>query len=93
MIEDKVLSFPTLYIVNRRNPYLRQGAFVRWFEDGYEECVVDSPNGKLELLGYRGPVFPHSTLAPFLLAVQNSGLDAGAARQDRRRMMRQEGAE
>lgn len=83
--EDRTLPIPSLYFVVAPNPYLKRGKWVRRFDDGYEECIVDSPNGRMQIVGYRGPVFPHSTLGPYLMAVKAQGLDWGAERQDRRR--------
>lgn len=85
--DPRILSFPSLYVVRHRNPFLPCGRFVKRFDDGYEECVVDSPGGRLRVLGYRGPVFPHRTLGPFLMAVRTTGADLGSERVDRRRKM------
>jgi len=80
-------AFPTVYIVHKKNPFVKQGKFVRWFQEGYEECVVESPKGKLKIIGYTGLVIAHSDLDPFITAIKRRGLDRGAARQDRRRTM------
>jgi len=89
--EKPKLEVPSLYIVDRKNPYVKMGQYVRRFTDGYEECIVDSPNGRLRIVGYTGPVWPHSVLGPFLMAIKRYGLDRGSERMDRRRMMEQVG--
>lgn len=85
------VKVPSLYVVLGKNPYVPIGRYMRRFEDGYEECIVGSPNGHLRILGYRGIVWPHRTLGQFLLAIRDKGFDWGSERMDRRRVMAQVG--
>ena len=74
-----------IFLVHKPNPFVPVGRFVRRFSDGYEEFIPGSWNGRLIENGYQGLVWPHATLAPFLMRVQERGLDMGSARMDRRR--------
>lgn len=74
-----------LFIVTQKNPFIPLRQFVAKMDDGYEKVLVESPQGRLKVIGHEGLVYPHSALSPFLTKVQVQGLDRGSARQDRRR--------
>ena len=65
----------TLYVVRKRNPYLRPGTFIRLFDHGFEQCITATVNGRLVIKGYSGMVFPEDALKPFISAVLSKGLD------------------
>lgn len=47
-----------LYIVNKKNPYFRNGAFIRKFDDGWEEAIMEQENGRARIAGYKGLIIP-----------------------------------
>ena len=79
-----------LYFVCKRNPFnIPMGRWFRRFDDGYEEVIPDntSNTGRFEIAGYRGFVYPHDALGPFLQKVRVHGVDSGAFRAERRRRL------
>ena len=85
------VPIPRYWIVNKKNPFAKIGTLFRRFRDGYEQVIRGEGKTCREMYGYEGLVLPHETLAPYILAVKAHGLDAGAARQDRRRAMGRHG--
>jgi hypothetical protein len=65
----------TLYVVRKRNPFLRPGTFVRLFDHGFEQCITRTVDGRLQIVGYSGMIFSEDTLKPFISAVLSRGLD------------------
>ncbi len=53
-----------LLVVNRRNPYFKNGAKIRKFDDGWEEVVLRQVPGtsRWEPAGYRGLVIPFNVI-------------------------------
>jgi hypothetical protein len=88
VVMEEGVTLSGLYFVCKPNPWRYPiGMWFRRFADGYERCIVESPDGRLNVIGYEGIVIPHSAIGPYLQKVRKWGVDSGAFRQDRRRSL------
>lgn len=73
--------------MHRRNPYKRRGAILRLFDDGFEEVVGETENGRLKIKTYTGLIYPTDVLRPFVYKIQDGGFDKwhqnGTRREER----------
>lgn len=65
----------SLYVVRKRNPYLRPGTFVESFDDGFQKCRIAQEGNRLSIRGHEGIIIPYTALAPFVSKVMKTGLD------------------
>lgn len=56
-----------LYYVYKPNPIVRKGIWMERFDDGFQEVVVESPEGRLEVMRTKGLVYPAEIVEEFLL--------------------------
>ena len=65
-----------LFIVNKRNPYFRNGAMLRRFDDGWEQVRMERIPGtsRHRQVGYKGLVIPLNVIdmTKYALPIQSS---------------------
>lgn len=60
------------YIVHKANPYFKNGAIIELFEDGFQECVVDSTGN---VVGNKGLLMPEREVFPYCIKMLSKGFD------------------
>lgn len=75
----------SLYVVIKDNPFWPKGTWVKAYTDGVEKIIPGTENGHMVIEGHEGFVIPWQECEFCLMRVQQTGLDAGSARMDRRR--------
>jgi len=63
------------YIVNKANPYFKNGAIIELFEDGFQECVMEQVGHRLSCIGHTGLVKPEPAVLPFCIKMLRRGFD------------------
>ena len=77
-VEDTDMS---IYMVHKKNPYFKNGAIIKLFEDGFQECVMKQVGHRLQCTGYTGLFKPEPAVKPFCIKMLSRGFDDPKLRQ------------
>jgi len=66
----------SLYIVVKRNPYaLKGGVLLERDDAGYQKVETRTVGSRVEIIRNVGFIMPHKELDPYVMKVQQKGLD------------------
>ena len=63
------------YIVNKKNPYFKQGAIIELFSDGFQECIMEMTDNRLTCVGNTGLLKPEPPVMPYCIKMLRKGFD------------------
>ncbi len=64
-----------LYVVVKRNPFVKQNAYYEHFEDGWQQAVIEQEGTRINVIGNKGFMLPDKMVKPFVMRILTRGLD------------------
>ncbi len=65
----------SLYIVNKRNPFFKNGTVIELFEDGFQECEMGVEDNRMSCKGHTGLIKPEREVKPYCIRILRRGFD------------------
>lgn len=63
------------YMVHKRNPYFKNGTIIELFDDGFQECIMETENNRMRCVGNTGLIKPELEVFPFCILMLRAGFD------------------
>lgn len=64
-----------LYVVVKRNPFVKQNAYYEKFDDGWQQAIVEQIKNRINVIGNKGFMLPDKMVKPFVMRILTRGLD------------------
>ena len=65
----------SLYIVHKKNPWVKKNTILRLFDDGFEKVVGEQKDGRFYQRTFTGLIYPYELLRPYVYHIQRGGFD------------------